>query len=145
MEPGWSRQRWCDAAECCPTAADAFVVAHPRGERRSYSRRPTCRSSQGRSSSRLPGVKLPNEKAVQRALAQHLAPAEQVEHALICQPKKGQKAQLASSTATFTASLAATAAAGVLGASAGMLVLSVPPAVWVIVTNMRILLFLRKG
>lgn len=86
-----------------------------------------------------------NLSDIETALAGLLAPGEHVEHAVVCQPRRGQKGQLARAAGSAGLSAAASTAAGMLGASTGVLVLKVPAAVWVVITDIRLLMFPRQG
>jgi hypothetical protein len=88
---------------------------------------------------------MPNEAKIQSALADILAPGERVESALVCQVKGGQKAQLSAAAASAAVSSAVSLAAQALGASTGVLAVRVPPAVWVVITDLRLLMFPREG
>ncbi|MFB4301456.1 hypothetical protein [Actinomadura sp. NTSP31] len=73
-------------------------------------------------------------------LAPQMQPGEAIDTVVVAQLKRGMKKQLAKSLATGLATgLATTAATGGLG----LAVVAVPPAVWVVVTSHRVLMFKR--
>ncbi|MGI8336711.1 hypothetical protein ACRYCC_42775 [Actinomadura scrupuli] len=77
---------------------------------------------------------------VLRHLAAHVHDGETIEVAVIAQLKRGMKKQLGKGLATgLVTGLATTAATG----GAGLIAFTVPPAVWVVVTSHRVLLFTK--
>jgi hypothetical protein len=75
-----------------------------------------------------------------------LVPGESVQFAAVSQVKQGKKAQLQRAGTTAVASAAATAAASAALGGVGVMVVKLPPAVWTVVTNHRLLLINRtKG
>ncbi|MWA07244.1 hypothetical protein F8568_044325 [Actinomadura sp. LD22] len=73
-------------------------------------------------------------------LAPQMAPGEAVDTVVVAQLKRGMKQQLGKSLATGLATGLATAAAT---GGVGLVVVAVPPAVWVVVTSHRVLMFKR--
>jgi hypothetical protein len=88
---------------------------------------------------------MPNNARIEKQLAAVLDPDEHVERAFVCQIKKGTKSRLGPAAASLGASTAISLTAAALGASTGVLAVAVPPAVWVVITNSRLLMFPRKG
>jgi hypothetical protein len=79
---------------------------------------------------------------VERQLAGLLAPGEHVEFATVCQAKGAAKGAAAQ---TLIRTTAANVVTNTLMSGAGVMVLRVPPAVWVVLTTSRILMFNRQG
>lgn len=89
---------------------------------------------------------VPQARAVEARLADQLLEGESVEIVTVCAIKRGKKTQLGESAArTVAMSTAASVASAALGSGAGFLVVAVPPATWVVVTNARVLMFARRG
>lgn len=75
-------------------------------------------------------------------LSAHLHDGETIDVAVVAQLKRGMKKELGKSLATgLVTGLATTAATG----GVGLIVMRVPPAVWVVVTSHRVLLFTKTS